>query len=256
MSLPISYLERGQGSETLVLLHGIGGQAASWEPQLRAFARDYRVLAWDMPGYGDSALLSQTTISTLADALAQWLDERAAQNIHLLGHSIGGMIAQAFVSRYPKRLKTLILYATSAAFGRTDGDWQAQFLHARLSPLQHGKAMAELASELIPPLLAANSAPSVIQRAIGSMAVVPADTYRAMLQAIVGFDLRHDLARIPVKTLVLAGEHDINAPAPMMAKMASKIPNAVYDCLSGAGHLGHLEQPHAFNTAVTAFLKC
>ena len=71
---------------------------------------------------------------------------------------------------------------------------------------------------------------------------------------IVGFDRREALGRIAVPTLVLAGARDTNAPAPMMEKMASKIPGARYVCLAGAGHLANLEQPAAFNEIVMKFL--
>jgi 3-oxoadipate enol-lactonase len=69
-----------------------------------------------------------------------------------------------------------------------------------------------------------------------------------------GFDLRHALKSIAIPTLVLSGSKDNNAPAPMMAKMASYIPQARYVELEGAGHLANLERPVAFNAAVDQFL--
>ncbi|MFL5110450.1 MAG: alpha/beta fold hydrolase, partial [Microvirga sp.] len=77
---------------------------------------------------------------------------------------------------------------------------------------------------------------------------------RAMMLALMGFDLREALPRVTVPALVLAGSRDTNAPAPMMARMAEKIPGAAYVCLEGAGHLAPLERPGEFNEAVAAFL--
>jgi len=87
------------------------------------------------------------------------------------------------------------------------------------------------------------------------MAAVPEASYRACMLALLGFDQRSALKEIKVPTLVLSGSKDKNAPAPMMAKMASYIPSATYLEIEGAGHLVNLERPDAFNTALDQFLK-
>ena len=87
------------------------------------------------------------------------------------------------------------------------------------------------------------------------MASVPEASYRTMMLALMGFDLRSALKNIAVPTLLLSGSKDNNAPAPMMAKMAGYIPSASYMELAGAGHLANLERPEAFNQALGGFLK-
>jgi 3-oxoadipate enol-lactonase len=87
------------------------------------------------------------------------------------------------------------------------------------------------------------------------MAAVPEASYRACMLALLGFDQRSALKEIKVPTLVLSGSKDKNAPAPMMAKMASYIPSATYLEIEGTGHLVNLERPDAFNTALDQFLK-
>jgi len=86
------------------------------------------------------------------------------------------------------------------------------------------------------------------------MAKVPEATYRATMLALMGFDLRAALKEISVPTLVLSGSQDNNAPAAMMAKMASYIPGAVYVELEGVGHLANLERPDEFNAVLCDFL--
>jgi 3-oxoadipate enol-lactonase len=86
------------------------------------------------------------------------------------------------------------------------------------------------------------------------MGSVPEASYRATILALLGFDQRKALGDIVVPTLVLSGSEDKNAPAPMMAKMATYIPSATYVELEGAGHLVNLERPHAFNAALDQFL--
>jgi len=115
--------------------------------------------------------------------------------------------------------------------------------------------MADLAQGIIGSLVGDNPDPAGVKAAVASMSRVSAATYRDSMHCIVGFDRREALGRIAVPTLVLAGARDSNAPAPMMEKMASRIPGARYVCLAGAGHLANLEQPAAFNEIVLKFLS-
>ena len=85
------------------------------------------------------------------------------------------------------------------------------------------------------------------------MASVPEATYRATMMSMLGFDQRNVLKDIAVPTLLLSGSKDKNAPAPMMAKMATYIPSARYVELEGVGHLANLERPGAFNAALDLF---
>jgi 3-oxoadipate enol-lactonase len=90
--------------------------------------------------------------------------------------------------------------------------------------------------------------------AIDLMGATPAATYRAAVLCLVKFDERANLPNIRCPVLCLVGEHDRNAPPPMMQRMAAKIPGAQYLCLPGVGHLPNLEAPHIFNKAVLDFL--
>ena len=90
----VHYLEKGEGP-TVVFLHGIGADCDSFAFQLEAFAQaGYHAVSWDMPGYGRSASLTPMTFPGLAERLHQLLDELAEPAVHLVGHSIGGMILQ------------------------------------------------------------------------------------------------------------------------------------------------------------------
>jgi 3-oxoadipate enol-lactonase len=154
----IAFQIAGDEGLPLVFLHGIGGDAESWRPQLDAFAGDYRAIAWDMPGYGDSAPLADMTFPALVDAVLALLDRLSLPSVHLVGHSLGGMIAQAFALAHPERLRSLTLAATSAAFGKRAGGepdpaWRDSFIEQRLGPLDRGASMAELAPKLVQGLI-------------------------------------------------------------------------------------------------------
>jgi 3-oxoadipate enol-lactonase len=239
----------------LVFLHGIGGAARAWRGQLEFFRDRYRAIAWDMPGYGGSAALPTVSIAALADALQDFLQQVGATKSILVGHSIGGMIVQQLLAKNPRIAAAVVLAQTSPAFGKPDGDWQKSFLAARLGPLDRGETLVSLAPTLVKELVGDDPDVTGMELARDCMASVPEATYRATMLALMGFDLRNALKNIAVPTLVLSGSRDNNAPAPMMAKMATYIPSATYVELEGAGHLVNLERPEAFNAALNGFLK-
>jgi 3-oxoadipate enol-lactonase len=252
----LSYEAAGNpGLPPLVFLHGIGGAARAWRGQLDFFADRYRAIAWDMPGYGGSAPLPAVSVTALANALQDFLQQIGAAKPVLVGHSIGGMIVQQILTKTPDIAAAVVLAQTSPAFGKADGDWQKEFIGARLGPLDRGETMVSLAPALVGELVGDDPDISGMELARDCMAAVPEATYRATMLALLGFDQRNALGKIAVPTLVLSGSRDKNAPAPMMAKMASYIPSATYVELEGAGHLVNLERPKAFNAALDAFLK-
>ena len=239
----------------LVFLHGIGGAARGWRVQLEAFSDRYRTIAWDMPGYGGSPLLASVSIATLADALRDFLRQVGAKKPILVGHSVGGMIVQQLLVQSPDIPAAVVLAQTSPAFGKPDGDWQKEFIGARLGPLDRGETMVSLAPSLVRELVGDDPDIRGMELARDCMAAVPEATYRATMLALLGFDQRSALKNIAVPTLVLSGAKDRNAPAPMMAKMASYIPSATYVELEGVGHLVNLERPATFDAALDSFLK-
>ena len=97
------------GMPPLVFLHGIGGAARAWHGQLDFFKHRYRAIAWDMPGYGDSPPLEPMTFPALADSLVALLDARSIERAVVVGHSMGGMVAQELVARMPDRVAALVL---------------------------------------------------------------------------------------------------------------------------------------------------
>lgn len=255
MSSGIGFEAAGERGPPLVLLHGIGGNAASFRPLVDHLAGDFRCIAWNMPGYGGSAPLVPMTFEGLAERLAAFLDERGLASAHLLGHSIGGMIAQEFALRFPARVRSLVLCATTAAFGSRDGEFQRRFVAERTAPLDAGRGMAALARDLVPKLLGDDPDPDAAALAEASMASVPEESYRAALACLPTFDRREALAQLRVPVLLVAGERDRQAPAAVMERMAGRMPDARFVCVPGAGHLLPLERPKELAAAVSDFLR-
>lgn len=247
-------MSTGRSRPRVLLLHGIGGGAAIWGDAgsgtvaaLAAAGWDARAL--DLPGYGGAP--GTTSIAGFAEAVLQAAGEAPAV---LVGHSMGGMVAQEVAAVAPARVAGLVLLCTSAAFGPPGGSWQAQFVAERLAPLEAGIGMAGMAERLVPGLVAPQAGTEPRRIATEVMSQVPEATYRQALVAIAAFDRREALARIAVPVLVVAAEHDRTAPPEVMRRMADRIPGAEVVCLPGAGHIANVERPQAFHAVLLDFL--
>ncbi len=260
MSNWIAFQIAGDQGTPLVFLHGIGGDAESWRLQLDGFADRHRAVAWDMPGYGDSAPLETMSVDALVDAAMVLLDRLSIERTHLIGHAFGGMIALAFATAHQERVRSLTLLATSAGFGNRGGDepdaaWRERFLDQQLGPLDRGASMAELAPKLVRGMIGDDPDPRGLEQAILSMAAVPEAGYRSAVRCLVDFDHEEALADIQVPTLAIAGERDPIAPPQVMKRMTDAMPAARLETLRACGHLPHLERPDAFNGLLADFLK-
>jgi 3-oxoadipate enol-lactonase len=240
---------------TVLMLHGIGGGHLSFAPQVETLASSgYRAVAWDMPGYGRSAPIEPYNFKGLAQSCIALIEALNCGDVALVGHSMGGMVAQEVMARRPELVSKLVLCGTSPSFGKPDGDWQREFIAQRTAPLDAGKSMAELAQVLVPQMVGPGSLPEGVRLATHCMSLVPASTYRRALEALVTFDRRANLPLIQVPTLVVAGEHDRNAPPAVMKKMADAIARSTYLEMPGVGHLQNLESPDDFDGLLLNFL--
>lgn len=240
-------------SPALLMLHGVGGNHSAFAPQLEQLNQQAYCLAWDMPGYGTSSLDQPLTWDSLCEQLITLLDQHGIEKVNLLGHSLGGMLALEFAARHADRLAGLILYATSPAFGNKDGDFQEKFLRARLGPLEAGATMADIASNIVPNMLH-DKHQHLAPQLIAMMGQVTPEAYGQALRCITQFDQRQLLANIQVPVCLIAGDSDPNAPAAMMAKTASKIPQGSFHEIPDCGHFANLEAADAFNQIISQHL--
>jgi 3-oxoadipate enol-lactonase len=239
----------------VVLLHGVGGAARIWAPQVASLAAaGYRPVAFDLPGYGVRPPIDVMDFESLAGDLEATIDRLDLRHPVLLGHSLGGMIVQTALRRRPKHYAAAVLSGTSPVFGSRDGSFQKKFLEDRLGPLDVGFSMRELAPRIVDEIMGSHPEPAGRALAVELMSAVAEQTYRASMQCLTTFDERANLSHIGVPVLCIVGEHDRNAPPATMQRMAEKIPGSRYICLADVGHLPNLEAPQAFDGAVLDFL--
>lgn len=247
----VEFDEAGAGPAAIAL-HGIGGDASSFAPQMGALP--VRLIAWSMPGYRGS-LPGRLTFPALSEALERLMDGLGLESAHLIGHSIGGMVAQDFALRHPARARSLALIGTTPAFGGRDPAFAEAFLTARLAPLEAGMTMAEMARAAAPEVCGPGAPAAVLAAVARPMAAVPEPVWRDILRCLTTFDRRAETGRLSMPACLIAGSEDRNAPAKTMEKMAAAMPDAAYHLIEGAGHMINLEAPERVNAILTAFYR-
>ena len=251
------YAMLGHGPAVL-LLHGAGGGYRAFAPQVEVLASlGFRAVAWDMPGYGRSAPVEPYAFKGLAASCAALIESLAPVTggapVALVGHGLGGLLAQEVALRRPELVRQLVLVATAAAV--RPGDAYARHLAQCLAWLDEGRAMADIAAMLLPRLVGPGALPAGVQLATWCQAQVHAATWRHALRAMQVFDRRAALAGLHVPTLLVAGEQDRVTPPEAMRAMAGAIGGSGLFTLPGIGHLPHLEAPDEFGDLLVEFLR-
>jgi pimeloyl-ACP methyl ester carboxylesterase len=245
----------GEGPSTLVFLHGLGGDNSNWEPQITEFAKDYRCVAWTLPGYGASPPMEALTWPKLSDMLARVLDDVGVHRATIIGLSMGGYIAQQFAADHAERVECLVLAATSSQFGRGSTLFAEKFLAARLKPLDDGETPASLAPRVVPSLLSPGASSSAIANCVASMSRISTDAYREALRCLVTWNFTDCLDEIVAPALCLAGTDDATAPVAALQALADGLLDARLEIIDNCNHLMNLDHPAEFNQLIRNFLN-
>ena len=247
-NLNIHYYRGGPASgETLVLLHGFAADKDNWLRFSRPLTQDYRVIALDLPGFGDSDLPPGSyDVGTQAERLADILDELGVQQAHVLGNSMGGQIAALFAARYPERVRSLALFANAGIESPHKSELYQLLTSGSPNPLvvkqpqDFDKLLRFVFVE--PPYL-----PESLKRYLGERAMAVTSEKRSTLAP--------ELPKIQAPTLLLWGRQDrvldvssIEVMQPLLNK-----PNVVI--MDNVGHAPMLERPEESALLYRGFLE-
>lgn len=241
---------------TLVLLHAFPLDHQMWRPQWIGLAGKARVIAVDLPGFGQSPPGREPlSVESAADVLAELLAALTIPGRVVVGGlSMGGYVAMAFARKHPDRLAGLILADTKSA----PDDDGAKANRDKLIALAKEQGAAAVAEQLLPKLLSDQTReqrPEVAEEVRKIAARQSAEGVAAGLAALRDRpDATPGLENVAVPTLFVVGEHDAITPPSVTATMATKVWGSLSVTIPGAGHLSNLENPEAFNAAVIDFL--
>ncbi len=243
-----------RGAPAVLLLHGLGADGESWRLQFLPLQEaGFRPLALDLPGFGKSPYDGRGwSVERCAAQLAALLNDLGLESVHVVGLSMGGVVAQRFALNYPRRVRKLVLVSTFAAL-RPKGvggwlyfAWRFLLVHTLGLPTQ-AKAVAWR-------LFPRDDQEELRQMLIEIVSQADPRAYRAAMRALWRHDARRALASLGVPTLVVTGENDTTVPPESQRQLAEIIPGARQVVIPGGGHALSVDSPEAFNRELLAFL--
>jgi len=229
------------------LLHGLGTDRRMWLYQIPALCPRMPVLAVDLRGHGRStAPDGDWGIADMARDVVRLLRHLGAEKAHLVGLSMGGMVAQQFALDFPYATASLVLADTASRVDPAAARESLQFMESH--------SMRDIATTRITTAFSDAVNPVMRGHLIEQVSLNDKDAYVRAARAVFGFDVQARLAEIAAPTLVIMGEADRTFPMDSMTSLGSAIRGARVACLAGAGHISNMERPQEFNRAVIDFL--
>ena len=249
----VAWREAGSGPP-IVFLHGLGGTRVAWGAQMRGLSDRYRCIAWDMPGYGDSAPLAPLTYEGIAERLIVLLDTLELDTVDLVGLSFGGMHALHTVLGYPDRVGRMVLADTSPAFGM-DGTKADDWIAERLAPIEAGGSPADAAEYVVDAITSVTLSGQIRSETIEAFAQISPHGFEAAVRCLPTNDIRARLNEIEHECLVIVGERDEETPIAYAATLADGLANGQLQIIEAVGHLTPAEAPGEFNQLVANFFS-
>jgi pimeloyl-ACP methyl ester carboxylesterase len=247
--------ESGEGPP-LVFISGLGGDRRAFSVPARHFRTSFRTIVFDNRDVGQSDRVdSPYTTADMAEDVARLLDELGASPAHIVGQSLGGLIAQELTIRHPELVRSLVLASTHAGADV----WRKALLESWIA-IRQRTTPGEFARWNLPWLVAPafyqqiNQVEGLILFADRNEDPQDAQAFARQAHAAIHHQTRGRLVDIAAPTLVLAGELDLVNSPKAAAELAAEIPGARLQIMPQVGHLPHIENGPAFRRAVADFL--
>ena len=245
----IAYRECGSGP-VVVLLHGIGSGAGSWELLSTLLMQRVRVIAWDAPGYGDSDALAdaQPSANDYAHALRGLIDAMDLHRFVLVGHSLGAMMAAAYAAAYPQHVHALLLADPAQGYARAEPAARERARNERVRLLTT-LGPEQYALQRAPGLLRPRPAAEAIKAVQAAMRRLRPAGFEQACTMLANDDIWRYLPKWSGSTRVISGDMDTITPPAEVSALALRI-KAPLRLLPGAGHASYLDAPASFAKAV------
>jgi len=256
-NIDIYYKQEGEGPD-VVLIGGLSADHNVWKSSLRLFKNHFRVTTFDSRGAGQTTTSEGPYTSTLMaqDTLAL-MEKLNIPKAHIVGHSMGGCIAQQIAIHHPEKCDKLVLTCS-----REKPNALANMVLSMKEKLETAGVDKQLLAEYVMPFLFSESflqnetqIKGFVQWTLQNPYPQTALGYANQLAAVRTHDVSQEISKIRAKTLVIAGEEDCLMPAKNAKEVAAQIPNAQFVCMPGCAHMPHVEKSREFAELVLDFLQ-
>jgi len=241
----------GAAALPVVMVHGYLGGSAQWSDLQTALADRFSIVALDLPGFGRaSGHAAPATIAGFADHVIADLDARGIERCVLVGHSMGGMIAQEVASRIPQRLDRLVLYGTGPLGSMPD---RFEALDVSLDRLRQD-GVARTARRIAATWLSRGEAHPGFEALSSIGAQADNEAARIALNAMAAWDGRASLSLLTMPSLIIWGDEDRSYRWRQVEYLWTHLPSASLAVIPGASHAAHVEKPELFRMILEDFL--
>ncbi|MDB9784346.1 alpha/beta hydrolase [Pelagibacteraceae bacterium] len=243
--------EKGDGFP-LVLIHGFLGSSKMWKPQINFFKDYFHVISLDLPGFGMSnKAITHNSIESFAETVFECLKEKKIYKFHLMGHSMGGMIAQEMALNRSNLIDKLICHSTGP-LGEMPGRFET-IEESRKNLKKNG--LEKTIKNIAKTWFVLEDKAEYFDLCVESGRLSTAEAADSSLLAMKKWNSSDDLSLIKNKTLIVWGDKDKSYSLNQVKILKQKIPNSTLTIFEGCAHNIHLEQVKNFNTKILNFLK-
>jgi 3-oxoadipate enol-lactonase len=242
------------GKPAVLLLHGLGATGVSWIPQLPVLTEaGFRPLAIDIPGFGNSIYDGRGwSIKRQAYIIAEWLRTVTPGRVHLVGLSMGGVLAQQITHDFPDLINKLVLISTFSKLRPDSLSGWIYFINRAVKISTRG--LASQASVVADRIFPGKDQDDLRNLLIASITSADERAYKAAMLSMGVFNSSKWLCTINQPTLILTGKRDTTISPDRQRILAQKIPNSKHVFITGAGHAVNIDQPDEFNRLLLDFL--
>lgn len=250
----VGYDEAGAGIP-VVMLHGFPHDRRLWEAQLAAPPAGARLIALDLPGFGESESAAVPSLDAWADWVIAALDALKIDRAVFCGLSLGGYLCFAIWRRHPNRVMGLVLADTRAGADTLEGQEKRVAMQAKVVT----DGVAPIADAMMPGMVGKttrDSRPRALEFVDAMLRRASVGAVHDALDALrTRPDSTSDLPSITVPTLIVCGDEDVLTPPKESEAMRAAIPGAQLAIIPGAGHVSNVEHPAAFNAVLFGFMQ-
>jgi len=243
-----------RGGTPVVFVHPAGWDLTYWSGQIATLHREYDVVAFDLPGHGlTPGSPADWTLDNAALMLAQVIQSTGAPSAHIVGLSVGSVIAQSLVVRFPQLVHTLTLMGAAPVF--SEAGRKAMLERSRLLKEQGMRPVIQPAMQRWFSQETRDNRPDIVDRATKTLLADDALVHAALWDMMYHFDVRAQLPAVSCPTLIVTGSLDESTTPEQAQDLHELIPGSEISILPGLSHMLTLEAPEQSNELLRSFLS-